>query len=74
MVPIGKSRYGIAVACANGEHLWLFDGTGASLPGTPLTGGKHFAVGDINKDGSVEVVAGAPDGSLTAVPLMGATP
>ncbi len=74
VVPIGKSRYGIAVACANGEHLWLFDGTGASLPGTPLTGGKHFAVGDINKDGSVEVVVGAPDGSLTAVPLMGATP
>ncbi|MFZ1688433.1 MAG: PQQ-binding-like beta-propeller repeat protein, partial [Flavobacteriales bacterium] len=74
IIPIAKSRNGIAVSCANDERCWIMDGSGAVLPGMPLSGGRYFAVGDINKDGTVEMVSGSANGALSAVSLTNAAP
>jgi len=39
------------------------------LAGMPLIGGRHFAIGDINKDGSVDVLTSTANGALSATPL-----
>ena len=69
IVTIAKGHSGIAVACAGDERLWIMDASGMALPGMPLAGGKYYAVGDINKDGSVEVVTGNANGAFSAIVL-----
>ncbi|MEO8068207.1 MAG: hypothetical protein ABI599_10995 [Flavobacteriales bacterium] len=68
-VSLGKTRNAVAVACADGERLWIMDPSGKPLPEMPLSGGKYFAIGDINKDGNPEIVLGSSSGTLRAIAL-----
>lgn len=68
-VPLGKNKTVVATACADGERLWILEQNGNPLPEMPLKGGRYFVIGDINKDGSPEVVLGPNNGTLSAIAL-----
>jgi hypothetical protein len=53
---LGSSSTGIGVVSSSTGKAWLFDASGLALPGMPVDGSTPFAVGDLNLDGTPELV------------------
>ena len=54
----------IGVVSEKNNKLYLFDDNGVLMDGFPKTGKTLFCLGDLNNDGTLNVVAGSPDGSI----------
>ncbi len=54
----------IGVTSEKNNKLYLFDDNGVLMDGFPKTGKTLFCVGDLNNDGTLNVVAGSADGSI----------
>jgi len=63
----GEIELGFSSAAAN--EIYLLDKTGNLHEGFPLYGSTPFAVGDLNKDGQMELIVGSKDGHIYAYGL-----
>ena len=63
----GEIELGFTSASAN--EIYLLDRTGNLHEGFPLYGSTPFAVGDLNKDGQMELIVGSKDGRIYAYGL-----
>lgn len=66
-----SSKWGtsICACCADRDDCLLLSADGKPLPGSPISGARYVAVGDINKDGKPEAIVGDGSGGLRAVPV-----
>lgn len=67
-----SSKWGpvIGACCSGRDECVLLGADGKPLPQTPISAARHVVVGDINKDGKPEAIAGDANGGLRAVPLV----
>ena len=63
----GEIELGFCSKAAN--EIFLLDKTGNLHEGFPLYGSTPFAVGDLNKDGQMELIVGSKDGHIYAYGL-----
>ena len=63
----GRVELGFSSAAAN--EIYLLDSKGNLHEGFPLYGSSPFTIGDLNKDGQMELIVGSKDGHIYAYGL-----